>query len=78
MYKNNIMFPLQLAIIHSLSSSTIVTTALSGSTVIISLGGVIVREKVSFISTILSLFIETLNEAVVEPTGNITVYGPEL
>ena len=65
-----------MTVIHSLSSSTIVTTALSGSTVIISLGGVIVREKVSFISTIISLFIEIFNEASVVLAGNITLYGP--
>ena len=32
--------------------------------------------NVSFVSTILSSIIETLNDRVVSPAGNITSYGP--
>ena len=37
----------------------------------------IVSTKFSFISNILSSFIEMLNGALVSPAENVTVYGPE-
>ena len=35
------------------------------------------RKNVSLLSSILSLFIEMLNEARTTPAGNVIVYGPE-
>ena len=40
--------------------------------------GSMVRMNVSSLSSILSLFIETSNEAVVLLAENVTVYGPDV
>ena len=64
-----------------LSSSSIVTVVLAGSPTVTSVGReeeLIARVKVSFLSHKLSSFIPTLNETLVIPAGNVTVYGPEL
>ena len=57
------------------------TLAVSGTSLVTPSGSedwLIVRVKSSLISTRFSLFIGTLNETLVCPALNVTVYGPEL
>ena len=66
---------------HLQSSSTISIVALPTAPTLQSAGsedGSIVMVKVSLPSNILSSFIGTLNEALVSPARNVTVYGPEV
>ena len=64
---------------HLLSSSTIVTVDVLGFPLVTLAGKrrIILRLNVSLLSSILSSNIETSNEALVIPAGNITLYEPE-
>ena len=76
----NFLFLLLILVIYLPSSSIMVTVLLEIPTPTL-LGrdvGSMVRMTVSSFSSILSLFIETSNEAVVLLAENVTMYGPDV
>ena len=80
-YYNEIQFLcFLLTLLYLPSSSTIVTVLLEIPTVTF-LGrevGLMVRMNVSLLSSKVSFFIETLNEALVLSAENVTLYGPDV
>ena len=78
--KRTIIFITLYTSVHLQSSSNIVTVrvALDDSvTLLVSEDVSMVRLNVSLASNILSSFITTLNEALVCPAVNVTLYGPD-
>ena len=67
--------------LNLLSLSLMITTVLFGTPVVIVLSNEllsIISSKFSLSSNKLSSVIETLNDTLISPTGNVTLYGPEL